>query len=137
MGFNRAFIRVPFVGDVSLSYSEGLVIQARAIDICEAGIGIEDYSKALIDNECEINVSTVGYGDLSFIGRLAHTYKTTAGLKITYVNDESLVILKRIVADYQATEAFIQRIDQAEVIDDWFVDSDGKYIDVVFEIANK
>jgi len=28
MGFNRAFIRVPLVGDVSLTYSEGLVIKA-------------------------------------------------------------------------------------------------------------
>jgi hypothetical protein len=137
MGFNRAFIRVPFLGDVSLSYSEGLVIQARAIDICEAGLGIEDYSKAPSDTEFEINVATVGYGNLYFIGRLVHTYKTTAGLEITSVNEKTLAILKNIVADFQTTEAFIQRIDQGDLIDDWFVDSDGEYIDVVFEIPNK
>jgi hypothetical protein len=137
MGFNRAFIRVPFINDVSLSDSEGLVIQARAIDICEAGLGIENYSKLPIVTEYEINVDTADYGKLSFTGRLAHTYKTTAGLEITSVNEKTLAILKNIVADFQTTEAFIQRIDQGDLIDDWFVDSDGEYIDVVFEIPNK
>jgi len=83
MGFNRASIRGPLVGDVSLTYSEGLVIKAKAIDICETGLGIENYLKAPSDTVCEINVATVDYGNLSFIGRLAHTYKTTAGFEIT------------------------------------------------------
>jgi len=137
MGLNRAFIRVPLMGDVFLSYGEGLVIQARAIDICEAGLGIEKYSKVPTDTEYEINVVTVGYGNLSFIGRLAHTNKTTAGLEITSVNEKNLANLKNIVADFQTTDAFIRRIDQSDLIDDLFVDSDGRYIDVVFEIPNK
>jgi hypothetical protein len=137
MGFNRAFIRVPFLGDVTLSYREGLVIQARAIDICEAGLGIKNYSKIPIDTKCEINVATVDYGNLSFIGRLAHTYKKTAGLEITSVSEKNLAILKNIVAVYQTTEAFIQCIDPGDLIDEWLVDSDGRYIDVVFEIPNK
>lgn len=137
MGFNRAFMRVPFIGDVSLSYSEGLVIKAKAIDICESGLGIKNYSKAPSDTECEISVATVSYGNLSFTGRLAHTYKTTAGLEITSVNEKTLAILKNIVADFQTTETFIQHIDQFDLIDDWFVESDGGYIDVVFETVNK
>lgn len=50
-------LRIPFMGDVSISYSEGFVIKARAIDIYEVGLGIEDYSNVPINTECEITVA--------------------------------------------------------------------------------
>lgn len=135
MKYKRINIRVPFIGEVSLESTPDIVIKACALDISMNGIGIHKFSNDPENKEYKIAVTAVGYGKIYFSGTLAHTYKETAGFMITNIDPANLKILKRIIADFQTTEAFIHHIDKHDIIGDWFVDSEGKEIDLTFEMS--
>lgn len=135
MRYKRINIRVPFIGEVSLESTPDIVIKACALDLSMNGIGIHNFSDDPENKEYKIAVTAIDYGNIYFWGTLAHTYKETAGFMITDIDPANLRILNRIIADFQATEAFIHHIDKHDIIEDWFADSEGKRIDLTFELS--
>lgn len=135
MKYKRLHIRVPVIGGVSLESELGVVIKASALDISENGIGINDFSNRLENTEYKIQVTTISHGEMHFSGILVHTYKNSAGFKITNIDPSNLKILKNIINAFQATEEFIKHIDKHDIMRDWIKDKDGNEIDVSFEVS--
>ena len=125
---------MPLVGVISLVSKSGLLIKARALDISENGIGINEIATCPENVEYQIQITTISHGKIHFSGILVHTYKNTAGFMITNIDSSNYEILKNIINDFQATEEFIKRIETHNIMIDWLRDNEGNEINLTFEI---
>jgi len=134
MGHKRIHIRVPVMGDVLLSCGDGVVIQADTIDISAGGIRIVDPAYALRpDMEYGVEVTTSSRGKVMFNGVLIHRGKQGIGMKIVAIDADNLRLIYQLVNDFQATGEFITHIEESNILDDWFVDENGRTVSVTFE----
>lgn len=134
MSHKRIHIRVPVLGEASLSCKDGVVIQARTIDISAGGLRITDPTfSPMKDVEYEVEVTTRGRGKVRFLGLLAHQGGNGIGFKILSIDSANLRTIYHLVNDFQATEEFITHIEECNILGDWFVDDDGMYLNVTFE----
>lgn len=137
MGHKRVHIRVPILGEVTLSTLEGIVVEAQAIDISMGGIRIANPSLSIWDNEYDIRITLAGRGTIEFRAVLIHENSEVAGFKIVDIDSENLHLIFLVIADFQSTEDFIKHIEKGNILRDWFVDDHGQQLDVTFEVVAK
>lgn len=135
MNHKRIHIRVPVLGNATLSNTEGFSIQAQTIDICAGGLRIANPSAPLTNCEYTIEVTSFGRGTITFTALLVHASEHIAGFKIVEMGQKDLETIYHLVADFQSTEDFIKHIDEGTIIHDWFIDDNGDKLDVTFEVA--
>ncbi len=136
MSRKRIHIRVPVLGEATLSDGEGGISKARIIDISAGGVRIEAPATPLADREYTVEVASYGRGTISFTARLVHANEQIAGFRIVAITGQDLRTIFHLVADFQATEEFIRHIDQGNILRDWFIDDRGNHLDITFEAAD-
>jgi len=135
MSHKRLHIRIPVIGQATLSTQEGVVIQAQAIDISMGGLRIAAPAISLWETEYEVSISVAGRGNIKFKAFLVHENEDMAGFKIIDIESQQLHTIYLLVNDFQCTEEFIQHIDESNILDDWLLDDHGCQLDVTFEVA--
>lgn len=133
MSHKRIHIRIPVIGQVLLSSTEGVVIQAQTIDISMGGLRIGSPSMPMEDTEYQVKVTTAGRGVIAFKAFPVHASGDIAGFKIIDIDDKNLQAIYHLIADFQSTEDFIKHIDEGNILHDWFIDDHGDKLNVTFE----
>ena len=134
MNHKRIHLRVPVNGEASLSCGDGVVILTRTSDISAGGLRITDPTFCPErDMEYEVEVCTNGRGRLRFKGLPVYQLKDGIGMKILNIDSTNLRTIYHLVNDFLATEEFITHIVHNNILGDWFLDDDGKVLDVSFE----
>lgn len=136
MSHKRIHIRVPVIGDATISDKSGMVIQAKTIDISAGGIRIASPLTPLEPQEYEFRVTTLGREVIAFKAEPVHSNDKIAGFQITDMGSADLHNIYLLINDFQATEDFIKHIDEHNIIHDWLIDDFGAKLDVTFEVDN-
>ena len=135
MSHKRIHIRIPVIGNVQLVNRNGVVVQARTIDISMGGLRIGNASAPMKNAEYEVNITTAGRGVISFRALPVHIHEDFAGFKIVDIDSKDLRAIYHLIADFQSTEDFIKHIDEGNILHDWFIDDRGDKLNVTFETA--
>ena len=86
MRHKRIHIRIPVIGEATLSCENGVVIQARTIDISAGGLCIANPSAAIKNTVYDIEVVTVDHGKVTFKAVYVQQSEKGVGLKIVEID---------------------------------------------------
>jgi hypothetical protein len=134
MHYKRIHVRVPISGEALLSLGQDAHIRAHAIDISQGGVGIVSTSKLQPNIDYSITITTKDRPKIELTGQLIRNQEDTAGFQTTHIKEESIHIINELVAEYQATTAYIQQIEEHNLLDNLFLDEDGNEIVISFDI---
>jgi hypothetical protein len=134
MHYKRIHVRVPLSGEALLSSGQDAHIRAHAIDISQGGVGIASTSKLQPNIDYSITLTTKDRQKIELTGQLIRNQEDTAAFQTTHIKEESIHIINELVAEYQATTAYIQQIEEHNLLDNLFLDEDGNEIVISFDI---
>lgn len=112
MQYRRLHIRVPASGEVILSVDEQVRVEATVINVSAGGLCITAPSYLLGENEYNIAIKTPAHGRIQFSGLPVYQTKESVGIKITYIDDDNLRIIYRLVENFRADRKTIQPGEQ-------------------------
>ncbi len=134
MGYKRIHVRVPLAGEAILSNGKRSTIKARAIDISQGGIAITAFSEAISNQEIyQIIVLTETGMQIQLSAHLVRVDDAVAGFQAVQIDQNSQEIIKNLVFEYQTTPAFIQQLDEFNLLEQRIVDEEGNEVEVTFE----
>jgi hypothetical protein len=136
MLYKRIHIRIPVIGEATLSCSDGAIIKARTIDISAGGLRIANPTSSLENVEYDVEVVIADHGKVTFKAVYVHGGEQGIGLKIVKIDPENLKAIYQKITAFQATEEFINLIDEHDILQDWFRDENGANFEVTFEVES-
>lgn len=135
MRHKRIHIRVPIAGKAKLSCKDGVFIQATTIDISAGGICIANPTFSLENTEYDVEVVTIDHRILQFKAVYVQESNKGVGLKIVDIDSINLKAIFNEIASFQATEEFINHIDEQDILQDWFLDDKGAELNITFQVV--
>ncbi len=135
MAHKRLYVRIPLAGEAILSNKHGERTKTTTIDISPGGIGVSSPAQALELEEYQINVATAAGKNVQFSATLIRHDEHSVGFCTTDIDKTNLHVIADLVAEFQSTEEFIERIDTHDLLEQSFIDDDGNEVAISFEIG--
>lgn len=136
MGYKRAHIRIPLQAHATLSCRQSRRVKAKAVNISAGGIGLSDDAPSLKNTEYHVQVKT-NFGEcINLLASVVYKKDKQSGLKTIFIDRASIHAIRSIIARFQSSNEFINYIDQQDILNDWFVDDNGKELKFNFERTN-
>lgn len=136
MGYKRAHIRIPLQASATLSCRQSRRVKAKTVNISAGGIGLSDDAPPLKNTEYHVQIETNSGECFSLLASVVYKNTKFSGLKTIFIDRGSMHTIKDIVARFQSSDDFINHIAQQDILDDWFVDDNGRKLDFNFEQPN-
>lgn len=133
MRYKRIHIRVPASGDVILSVGPEVRVEATVINVSAGGFCITAPSHLLDQVDYHIQIVTPSRGKIQFSGLPVYQTEESAGIKITFIDNDNLKKIYQLVQDFELTEDFIKQIEERDLLKDWLVDETGNDLVITFE----
>ncbi len=134
MTYKRIHVRVPISGEALLLSGKGTSIKALAIDISQGGVAITTPDVALTQNTYDIIITIKDGKKIRIAACLVRQDGGLVGFKIDHIDSNSMQIITDLVFEYQESLDFVDQIMEHNLFDHFFVDDEGKQLDITFDV---
>ncbi len=130
--YRRIHVRVPVSCEVSISHPDSN-IKVKMINISQGGIAVTAPAQPLPEQIFQIEITTEDDRTLYIEGLLLRQNDDHAAFKTLKISQQDLEYILKLVDEYQSTVDYVHQLDQHNMLQQKYIDDDGRELEVTFE----